>query len=90
MKYISTFIDSKPVGIFKVDVATVYHEREHAFERRWAQLMDPNAMQVVFGHLLLSIAITEQGVSSKVRIKKDDLLCSLRKTQRFSLVEYSR
>lgn len=49
-----------------MDVATIYHEKEHAFERKWAQLIDPDAIQIVFGHLLLSIAVTERGVSSKV------------------------
>ena len=53
-----------------MDVATVYHEKEHTFERKWAQLVDPNAIQVVFGHLLLSVIVTERGVSSKVTIKR--------------------
>jgi hypothetical protein len=67
-KFISAFTHTKPIGVFKVDVATVYNEKEHAFERKWAQLVDPDAIQVVFGHLLLSVAITERGVSTKVKI----------------------
>ncbi len=50
------------MGIFKVDVSTVYNEKEHAFERKWAQLVDPDQIQVVFGHLLLSVAVTKHGV----------------------------
>lgn len=62
-------------------MATVYHEKEHVFERKWAQLMDPDAIQIVFGHLLLSVAVTERGVSSKVIIQmidfRKDAFCSL-------------
>ena len=85
-KFISAFTHTKPVGIFKVDVATIYHEKEHAFERKWAQLVDPNAIQVVFGHLLLSIAVTERGISSKVIFHMNFFL---RERRRFVL-EYSR
>ena len=69
-KFISAFTHTKPIGIFKVDVSTVYNEKDHAFERKWAQLIDPNAIQVTFGYLLLSVAITERGVSTKVKIEK--------------------
>jgi len=68
-KFISAFKHTKPIGIFRVDVATVYNEKEHAFERKWAQLVDPDAIQVTFGYLLLSVAITERGVSTKVKRK---------------------
>lgn len=47
-------------------MATVYNEKDHAFERKWAQLIDPDCIQTICGHLLLSVAISERGVSSKV------------------------
>ncbi len=54
------------MAVFKVDVSTVYNEKEHAFERKWAQLTDPKDISVKCGHLLLSMAVTQQGVLSKV------------------------
>ncbi|UJR24822.1 hypothetical protein I4U23_006197 [Adineta vaga] len=62
---VSTFTDTKPKGIFKVDVSTIYNEKDHAFERKWAQLINPDSIQTIYGHLLLSVAISERGVSSK-------------------------
>ncbi len=46
----------------------IYFKEEHAFERKWAQSVDPDQIQVVFGHLLLSVAVTKHGISSKVNI----------------------
>ncbi|CAF1117580.1 unnamed protein product [Adineta ricciae] len=63
--FVSTFADTKAKSIFKVDVATVYNEKDRAFERKWAQLIDPDSIQTICGHLLLSVAISERGVSSK-------------------------
>jgi len=40
-KFLSQFTDTKPIGIFKVDLATIYNERDHSFERKWAQLINP-------------------------------------------------
>ncbi|CAF1244784.1 unnamed protein product [Rotaria sordida] len=64
-KLISTFIDTKPIGIFKVDVATVYNEKEHVFERKWAQLTHPDSIKAPCGYLLVSVAIAQRGVSTK-------------------------
>ncbi|CAF0960999.1 unnamed protein product [Didymodactylos carnosus] len=65
-KIISKFTDGTPLGIFKVDIATIYNEKEHAFERKWAQLTDPNAVGITCGHLLMSIMVAQRGVPSKV------------------------
>ena len=65
-KLLSTFTDTKPIGLFKVDVSTVYNEKEHSFERKWAQLMNPDSIELPCGHLLVSIAVSERGSSSKV------------------------
>lgn len=59
-------MDTKPIGIFRVDISTVYNEREHAFERKWAPLVDPDNVGASSGHLLVSISITQRGVPSKV------------------------
>jgi len=67
-KLVSTFTDTTPTGIFKVDVSTVYNEKDHAFERKWAQLINPQSVQTSWGHFLLSVAITERDISSKVII----------------------
>jgi hypothetical protein len=69
-KIVSTFTDTKPIGVFKVDISTVYNEKEHAFERKWAQLINPESIQATCGHLLLSIVVTERGLSGKVIITK--------------------
>ena len=66
-KFLSQFTDTIPVGIFKVDLATIYNERDHSFERKWAQLINPESIEASAGYLLLSIAVTERGSSSKVR-----------------------
>ena len=67
-KIISTFTDTKPIGIFRLDVATVFNEKEHAFERKWAQLINPESIESTCGHLLVSIGVTERGVPSRVII----------------------
>ncbi len=67
-RFVSTFTHTKPIGVFKVDVSTIYNEKEHAFERKWAQLVNPESIQVKCGYLLLSVAVAERGVSSKVKI----------------------
>ncbi|CAF4916142.1 unnamed protein product, partial [Rotaria sp. Silwood1] len=41
VKIISTFTDTKPIGVFRIDVSTIYNEKDHAFERKWAQLINP-------------------------------------------------
>ncbi|CAF3351971.1 unnamed protein product [Rotaria sp. Silwood1] len=64
-KLISTFTDTKPIGIFKVDVATVYNEEEHVFERKWAKLINPDSIKASCGHLLVSVAIAQRGVTTK-------------------------
>jgi len=66
-KIISTFTDTKPVGVFRLDIATVYNEKQHAFERKWAQLINPDNVGAHCGHLLVSIAVTERGVPSQVK-----------------------
>lgn len=66
VKIISTFTDTAPIGIFRIDVSTVYNEKEHAFERRWAQLINPENIESSCGHLLLSISVTQHGVPTKV------------------------
>ncbi|CAF2727460.1 unnamed protein product [Rotaria sp. Silwood2] len=64
-KIISTFTDTKPIGIFKVDVATVYNEKEHAFERKWAKLINPDSIKASCGYLLVSVAIAQSGATAK-------------------------
>ncbi|CAF3717062.1 unnamed protein product [Rotaria sordida] len=64
-KIISTFTHTKPIGIFKVDVATVYNEKEHVFERKWAKLINPDSIKASSGYLLVSIAIAQRGVTTK-------------------------
>lgn len=54
------------MGIFKVDVATIYNEKDHSFERKWAQLISPDSVDVSAGFLLLSIAVSERGLLTKV------------------------
>ena len=65
-RIISTFTDTKPVGIFRLDVSTIYNEKDHAFERKWAQMLEPENVGAACGHLLLSIAVAERGKSVKV------------------------
>jgi hypothetical protein len=65
-KIISTFTDTKPIGIFRLDVSTVYNEKNHAFERKWAQMLEPENVGASCGHLLLSIAVAERGKPGKV------------------------
>lgn len=65
-KFLSQFTDTKPIGVFKVDVSTIYNEKDHLFERKWAQMINPDSIEVPAGHLLLSIAVTERGASAKV------------------------
>lgn len=65
-KFISAFTDTKPLGIFRIDVSTVYNEKEHAFERKWAQLINPESIGSPCGHLLVSISVTERGVPTRV------------------------
>ncbi|CAF2056570.1 unnamed protein product [Rotaria magnacalcarata] len=64
-KIISTFTDTNPIGVFKVDVATVYNEKDQAFERKWAQLVNPDSIKAPCGHLLVSVGITQRGFSTK-------------------------
>lgn len=71
-KFIGTLSDSKPIGIFRIDVATVFNEQGHAFERKWAQLINPQSVESPCGHLLVSIAVSQQGVPTKVK----SLLCT--------------
>lgn len=66
VRIISKFKDTKPIGIFRLDLATVYNEKNHAFERKWAQLINPENLGAPCGHLLVSISVTQQGVPSKV------------------------
>lgn len=73
-KIISTFTDTKPIGTFRLDIGTVYNEKEHAFERKWAQLCDPNNMGVTAGFLLLSVAVAERGIPAKVKFISSHLL----------------
>ncbi|UJR23948.1 hypothetical protein I4U23_026916 [Adineta vaga] len=64
-KIISTFTDTKPVAVFRLDISTVYNEKEHSFERKWAQLINPENIEAYCGHLLLSITVTERGAPSR-------------------------
>ncbi|CAF0964525.1 unnamed protein product, partial [Rotaria sordida] len=68
---ISTFTDTAPIGIFRLDISTVYNEKEHAFERKWAQLVNPENIASPCGHLLLSISVTQRGVSTKNVVSED-------------------
>ncbi|CAF4181861.1 unnamed protein product, partial [Rotaria sordida] len=65
VRIVSTFTDTAPIGIFRLDISTVYNEKEHAFERKWAQLINPENIASTCGHLLLSISITQRGVPQK-------------------------
>ena len=68
-KIISSFTDTKPIGTIRLDIGTVYNEREHAFEKKWAQLSDPNNIGLTAGYLLVSVAVAERGVPAKVNSK---------------------
>ena len=83
---ISQFTDTKPVAVFRLDVSTVYNEKDHVFERKWAQLINPEAVESSCGYLLLSIAVGERGVKTKVKVIKMFLT---RLLKYFSLTEYS-
>ncbi|CAF1235979.1 unnamed protein product [Adineta ricciae] len=63
-KIISTFTDTKPIAVFRLDIGTIYNEKEHSFERKWAQLINPENIEAYCGHLLLSITVTERGAPS--------------------------
>ncbi|CAF1529318.1 unnamed protein product, partial [Rotaria sordida] len=65
VRIVSTFTDTAPIGIFRLDLATVYNEKGHAFERKWAQLSNPENIAAPCGHLLLSISVTQRGVSTR-------------------------
>ncbi|CAF1333357.1 unnamed protein product, partial [Rotaria sordida] len=65
VRIVSTFTDTTPIGIFRLDVSTVYNEKEHVFERKWAQLINPESITSLCGHLLLSISVTQRGVPQK-------------------------
>ncbi|CAF3109617.1 unnamed protein product [Rotaria sp. Silwood2] len=65
VRIISTFTDTAPIGIFRLDISTVYNEKEHAFERKWAQLVNPENITSPCGHLLLSISVTQRGGPTK-------------------------
>ncbi|CAF5099813.1 unnamed protein product, partial [Rotaria magnacalcarata] len=65
IRIISKFTDTAPIGVFRLDVATVYNEKEHAFERKWAQLVNPANVGAQCGHLLVSISVTQSGAQTK-------------------------
>ncbi|CAF3968536.1 unnamed protein product, partial [Rotaria sordida] len=65
VRIVSTFTDTAPIGIFRLDLATVFNEKGHAFERKWAQLSNPENIAAPCGHLLLSISVTQRGVSTR-------------------------
>ena len=70
-KFVSQFTDTKAIGVFKVDLSTIYNEKDHSFERKWAQLINPDSIEFSAGYLLLSIAVTERGSSSKVNFNSN-------------------
>ena len=51
-KFLSQFTDKTPIGIFKVDLATIYNEKDHSFERKWAQLIHSESIEIcrIFTH----------------------------------------
>ncbi|CAF1400273.1 unnamed protein product [Rotaria magnacalcarata] len=65
VRIISKFKDTTPIAIFRLDVATVYNEKEHSFERRWAQLVNPENLGAQCGHLLVSMSVTQHGLPTK-------------------------
>jgi len=89
-KIISTFTDTKPLGIFRLDVATVYNEKGHAFERKWAQMLEPDHVGAPCGHLLLSIAVTERGIPAKVNRFLSSRINSFLFVQRMSSVNQEK
>ena len=44
-KIVSIFADTKPIGVFRLDVSTVYNEKEHIFEPKRAQLFNPDSIE---------------------------------------------
>ncbi|CAF4858336.1 unnamed protein product, partial [Rotaria magnacalcarata] len=38
---------------------------DQAFERKWAQLVNPDSIKAPCGHLLVSVGITQRGFSTK-------------------------
>jgi hypothetical protein len=74
------FKHSKPIGIFRLDISTVYNEKDHVFQRKWAELINSETVDSPCALLLLSIALVQHGVTSKVRLRfifYDNLLIDL-------------
>ncbi|CAF3469754.1 unnamed protein product [Rotaria socialis] len=65
VRIVSKIKDTTPIAIFRLDVATVYNEKEHSFERKWAQLVNPENIGAQCGHLLVSISVTQHGVPTQ-------------------------
>ncbi|KAK2849906.1 hypothetical protein Q7C36_008689 [Tachysurus vachellii] len=58
----SKIMKSFCVGMFKIDVRTVYNQPGHQFTNKWAALMDPTDVNTgVKGHLKCDICVTGKG-----------------------------
>ncbi|XP_060786149.1 fer-1-like protein 6 isoform X2 [Neoarius graeffei] len=58
----SKIMKSICVGVFKIDVGTVYNQPGHQFTNKWAALMDPTCVNTeVKGHLKCDICVSGKG-----------------------------
>ncbi|XP_064605842.1 otoferlin-like [Liolophura sinensis] len=63
---------NKPLGLFKLDVATVYSAPDHQFYHKWAVLTDPDDLNSgPKGYLKCDIAVIGKGDSVKVPPKSE-------------------
>lgn len=65
-KIFNQFTDTTPMRIVKVDLASISKKKDHSFERQWAQVINPESMEISAGRRFLSTAVTERESSSKV------------------------
>ncbi|BFZ16669.1 hypothetical protein BsWGS_19709 [Bradybaena similaris] len=64
---------SRTLGVYKIDVATVYSQKDHQFYHKWAMLTDPNDISAgVKGYLKCDIAVIGKGDSIKQVPPKSD------------------
>lgn len=63
---------NKPLGSFKLDVATVFANTDHQFYHKWAMLTDPDDINAgVKGYVKCDLAVIGNGDSIKVPPKND-------------------
>ncbi|XP_014771959.1 otoferlin isoform X1 [Octopus bimaculoides] len=63
---------NKPLGSFKLDVATVFANTDHQFYHKWAMLTDPDDINAgIKGYVKCDLAVIGNGDSIKVPPKND-------------------